>query len=126
MHHIGSVIRKWAASSLILIVPHGAFHANPLKGERIMAKTASVKSDATVWTTVNFSSAAGKALKAKLTALNAEAKDVKAEIEALAISVLPAAPKGSKIVFSHRFGLGYAVVKADAETAKAAKSGPAI
>ena len=92
-----------------------------------MAKTASNKSDATVWTTVNFASAEGKALKARLTALNAEAKGVKQEIEALALSVLPAAPKGFEVVFSHRFGLGYAVVPASKEpiTAKA-KSGPAI
>jgi hypothetical protein len=82
---------------------------------------------ATVWTTVQFSSAEGKALKARLTAANAEAKEAKADIEALALSVLPAAPKGFEIVFSHRFGLGYAVVplSTDKPAAKA-KSGPAI
>ncbi len=97
-----------------------------------MAKTARNTSGATqtattVWTTVQFSSAQGKALKAKLTQINAEAKEVKAEIEALALSVLPKPPKGFQIVFSHRFGLGYAVVpvEADAKPAKVS-TGPAI
>jgi hypothetical protein len=97
-----------------------------------MAKTArnttGESQTATVWTSVQFSSAEGKALKARLTAANQEAKDAKAQIEALALSILPAPPKGFEVVFSHRFGLGYAVVPVSKEPAKAtkAKSGPAI
>jgi hypothetical protein len=131
MHHIGSVIRKRVTSSLILIGGVALSTHIPTKGERIMAKTASNKAGAaqstTVWTTVQFSSAEGKALKARLTAANAEAKEAKADIEALALSVLPAAPKGFEIVFSHRFGLGYAVVPLSTDKpAVKAKSGPAI
>lgn len=95
---------------------------------KLARNTTGASQTATVWTSVQFSSAEGKALKAKLTQLNAEAKSVKADIEALALSVLPAAPKGFEVVFSHRFGLGYAVVPISADdkpTAKA-KTGPAI
>jgi hypothetical protein len=95
---------------------------------KLARNTTGASQTATVWTSVQFSSAEGKALKARLTAANAEAKEAKTAIEALALSVLPAAPKGFEVVFSHRFGLGYAVVpvSTDNKPASKVKSGPAI
>lgn len=80
-----------------------------------------------VWTTINLTSVEGKALKAKLTQINAEAKAVKADLETMAMAVI-AVPKGKKAVFSHRFGLGYSIVDQDdnAKTPAKPKTGPCI
>jgi hypothetical protein len=99
----------------------------PVKGN-IMAKAKTAASADVVWTNVNITSANGKALKAKLSALADEIKQVRGELETMAAPLAGKIPAGKELVFSHRFGLAYAVVDKKEETAKARKvpTGPSI
>ena len=74
-----------------------------------MAKLANAAKSDSVWISVNLTSPEAKAAKAALAKSTADGKAAKETLEALAVAGLNLVPpKGLELVFSHRFGLGYA------------------